>query len=150
MLDVNNLINLLPEFHGGLEGIGLMILRGTWGVTLMFYGRPMLNRPFTWMDMPKPSGIPGFLQALGALTIFGGGLAMAGGILTFLASLALTGAMGFALILNFIKGVPFMKERPDAPGTSYEASLVYLAIALMFVFVGPGKFSFDFLIFNNL
>ncbi|MBL1210515.1 MAG: DoxX family protein [Geminocystis sp. GBBB08] len=149
MLDLNTIISFLPEFHTGAEAIGIAILRIIWGTTLIFYGLPMLKRPFTWMDMPKPSGIPGFLQLIGALTIFGGGITIALGFLTFLASLALTGAMGLALILNLLKGVPFMKERPDAPGTSYEASLVYLAIALMFVFVGPGVFSLDYLLFGH-
>jgi len=148
MIDLPSLVNYLPEFHGGTEGIGILILRVIWGITLIFYGLPMLKRPWTWMDMPKPSGIPGFFQGLGALTIFGGGIAMVSGFLTFLTASALTGAMGFALVLNLIKGIPFMKERPDAPGTSYEASLVYLAIALMFVLVGPGMFSLDFILFG--
>jgi putative oxidoreductase len=149
MIDIENLSNYLPVFHGGLEGLGILILRVIWGIALVFYSIPMLKNPWHWMDMGKPSGMPAPLQGLGALTIFGGGIAMISGLLTFLAALALSGAMGIALSLNLAKGVPFMKERPDAPGQSYEASLVYLAIALMFVFVGPGMFSLDFLLFGR-
>jgi putative oxidoreductase len=149
MTTIESLSNYLPFFPGGLEGFGLLILRVVWGTALVFYGIPMLKNPWHWMDMGKPSAIPAPLQALGALTIFGGGLAMITGLLTFLASLALSGAMGVALVLNISKGVPFMKERPDAPGQSYEASLVYFAIALMFFFVGPGVFSIDFLLFGK-
>lgn len=147
---IENLTAYLPEFHGGLEGFGLLILRVVWGVSLLFYGFPMLKNPWGWMDMgkPKPSGIPSFFQALGALTIFGGGVAMISGFFTFLAALGLSGSMTIALFLYLSNGVPFMKEKPDAPGTSYDTSLVYLAIALMFFFVGPGKFSLDFLLFG--
>lgn len=143
--------NYLPEFHSGLEALGLLILRVIWGISLIFYSLPMLKNLGGWMDMgkPKPSGIPAPFQALGALTIFGGGVAMISGLLTFLAALGLAASMTFALFLYLSKGVPFMKEKPDAPGVSYDSSLVYLAIALMFFFVGPGQFSLDFLLFGR-
>lgn len=150
-MNIENLTAYLPTFVDGVPALGLLILRIIWGISLIFYGLPMLKNLGGWMDMgkPKPSGIPAPFQALGALTIFGGGVAMISGLLTFLASLGLAMSMAFALILYLSKGVPFMKEKPDAPGTSYDSSLVYLAIALMFFFVGPGKFSLDFLLFGR-
>ncbi len=138
-----------PPFHEGLESWGLLCLRVVWGTVLLFYARPMLNNPLHWMDMGKPSGIPAFFQALGAFTIFGGGLAMIFGLLTPLAALGLTVAMAIALYLHLAEGVPLMKDRPDAPGKTYEAALVYLAIAILFVLEGAGRFSLDFLLFGQ-
>jgi putative oxidoreductase len=140
------LISLFPAFHQGPESWGLLCLRGVWGVVLLFYAVPMFKNVWGWMDMGKPSGIPAPLQALGAFTICGGGIAMILGFLTPLAALALSGSMAIALALHLKDGVPLMKPRPDAPGKSYESALVYLAIAIMFVFTGAGQFSLDYLI----
>ena len=82
-----------------------------------------------------------------ALTIFGGGIAIIAGFLTPLAAFGLTSAMAVALSIHLANGVPFMKP-PDAPGVSYEASLVYLGIAILFMFVGPGSLSLDSLLFT--
>lgn len=146
---LTNLKSFFPPFHEGLEPWALLCLRLIWGTVLLFYARPMLKNPLHWMDMGKPSGIPAPLQALGAFTIFGGGLAIILGLLTPLAALALTGSMTIALYLHLRDGVPLMKERPDAPGKSYESALVYLAIAILFVLEGAGRFSLDFLIFGR-
>jgi putative oxidoreductase len=152
-MQLQNLTNFLNQFlghfPGGLESWGLLCLRVIWGVVLLFYARPMLKNIWGWMDMGKPSGIPAPFQALGAMTIFGGGIAMILGFLPPLAALALTGSMAIALYLHLSDGVPLMKERPDAPGKSYESALVYLAIAIMFVLSGAGKFSLDYLIFGT-
>ncbi len=140
--------SLLPPFHTGLESWALLTLRVIWGIVLLAYGLPMLKNPFHWMDMPKPSGFPGILQLLGAVSVFGGGLAMISGFLTSLAAFGLAFSMGIALFIHISNGKPFMKERPDSPGQSYETSLVYLAIAIMFIFVGPGRLSLDYLLFG--
>jgi putative oxidoreductase len=101
------------------------------------------------MDMGKPSGIPAIFQGLGAFSVFGGGIAIIFGFLTPLAALGLVISMAIALYLHLSEGVPLMKERPDAAGKTYEASLVYLAIALLFVLMGAGRFSLDFLLFGH-
>lgn len=142
--------SLFPAFHEGFESWGLLCLRLVWGTVLVFYARPMLKNPWGWMDMGKVSGIPAPLQGLGAMTILGGGITMILGLFTPLAALVLTGSMTIALVLHLKDGVPLMKERPDAPGKSYESALVYLAIAIMFVFTGGGQFSLDFLLLNLL
>ncbi|MEB3191731.1 MAG: DoxX family protein [Snowella sp.] len=148
-MPIQNLTQFLPSFPGNLESVGLLCLRLVWGIVLLFYARPMLKNPLGWMDMGKPSGIPGLLQGMAVMTILGGGLAMILGFLTPLAGLGLAVAMAVALLLHLKEGVPLMKERPDAPGKSYEASLVYLAIALLFVFLGAGRFSLDFLLWGH-
>lgn len=142
----------LPSFPGQLQSAAILLLRIVWGVVLLVYGLPMVKNPLHWMDMaapPEMPKMPSFLQAIGAVTIFGGGLAIIVGFLTPLAAFGLVGAMGLALILHLVEGVPMVKQPPDAPGKSYEASLVYLAIAIMFIFIGAGRFSLDYLIFGN-
>ncbi|MEM6433208.1 MAG: TQO small subunit DoxD [Cyanobacteria bacterium P01_D01_bin.115] len=70
------------------------------------------------------------------------------GFLTPLAALGLAGAMAIALALHLLQGTPFVKATPDAAGESYDNSLLYLAIALLFVFLGSGVFSVDYLLFG--
>lgn len=144
MINLQNVVQDFLPFHDGLEAWGILILRIIWGIVLIAYGLPMLKHPFSWMDFAKPSGFPGFLQATGAITIFTGGMAMILGFLTPLAAFGLAGAMGIALWMHLVDGVPLIKHPPDAPGTSYEASLVYMAIAILFLFIGPGVLSLDY------
>lgn len=148
-MEIQNLTQYLPPFLDGFGGWGLLVLRLIWGTVIVFYGWPMVKNPLHWMDMGgKPSGFPSFLQAIGALTIFGGGIAIIVGFLTPLAALGLAGAMAVALSLHLANNEPLIKQSPDAPGESYEASLVYLAIAVLFLFVGAGNLSLDSLLFR--
>lgn len=148
-MNISSLTQHLFQYPTSTEAWGLLVLRVVWGVTLTRYGLPMIRNPLHWLDLGgKPSGFPGFLQAIGAVAIFMGGLAITAGFLTPIAALGLAFAMAFALGLHIKHGEPFMKKSPDAPGETYEASLVYLVIALMFLFVGPGYFSVDALIFK--
>ena len=147
-MELHYLTPYLPPFLGGLAGCGLLLLRLIWGAVLVLYGWPMVKKPFHWLDRGGPSGFPGFLQAIGAFAIFFGGFAIIEGFLTPLAALGLAGAMAVALFMHLKNGEPFIKRRPDAPGDSYEASLVYLAIAILFLFVGPGRFSVDAVLFK--
>ncbi|BAT56910.1 hypothetical protein NOS3756_59220 (plasmid) [Nostoc sp. NIES-3756] len=141
--------DLFPPIIDGFQGWGLLVARLIWGTVIVLYGWRMVKNPLHWMDRGgKPSGFPAFLQAIGALTIFGGGIAIIAGFLTPLAALGLAGAMAVALWLHISHGEPLIKPQPDAPGDSYEASLVYLAIALLFLLTGPGHLSLDSLLFK--
>lgn len=149
-MQVQSLIQYFPTFLDGFDALILLGLRLIWGTILVVYSFPMIKNPLHWMDMEgKPSGFPGFLQAFGALAVFGGGIAIMTGFLTPLAALGLAGAMLFALVLHLIHGIPFVKPAPDAPGESYDNALLYLAIALLFVFIGPGTLSLDFFLFKQ-
>lgn len=148
-MELQNLLPYFPPFLDGIAGWGLLILRLIWGTVIVLYGLPMIKNPLHWLDLSgKPSGFPGFLQALGAVTIFTGGFAIIAGFLTPLAALGLASAMAVALGMHLKNGNPFIKRIPDAPGDSYEASLVYFAIALLFLFVGPGSLSLDSFLFH--
>ena len=65
---------LFGDFIGGRGALGLLILRVIFGVGIMQHGWSKIQNPFGWMS--ADSGVPGILQALAALSEFGGGLAM--------------------------------------------------------------------------
>lgn len=71
------------------------------------------------------------------------------GFLTPFVALSLVGAMGIALVLHLIHGIPFAKPHPDAAGESYDTSLLYTAIALLLMVLGPGTLSIDAILFGH-
>ena len=154
MISIQNIaqtvISYFPSFADGAIAWILLGLRLIWGIILLNYSYPMIQKPFTWMNRPgkPPSRFPPLLQLLGAIAIFGGGLAIITGFLTPLAGLGLAGAMLIACALHLVHGVPFAKPSPVAPGPSYDDSLLYLAISLVFVFLGSGTLSLDYLLFG--
>ena len=119
--------------------LGLLVLRLVAGVAFMMHGFGKIQAPFGWMGPDAP--VPGVLQALAALAEFGGGLAWVLGLLTPLASLGILSTMLVAAQFHISKGDPFMG--------GYELAIVYAAIAVMFIFVGPGKYSVDAQIVNK-
>jgi len=83
---------------------------------------------------------PGFMQALAALAEFGGGIAIAVGLLTRLSSFGIACTMGVAVYMHAImKGDPFVARE----GGSYELAAVYLCVSLLLLAAGPGRISFD-------
>ena len=82
---------------------------------------------------------PAIFQALAAISEFGGGLAWIIGALVPLASLGIACTMLVAIHKHVIvSGQPFVGK-----GGSYESALIFLAIAVLLVAVGPGRFSID-------
>lgn len=122
----------------------LLVLRLIAGLAFMFHGWGKIQNPFGWMG--ENAFAPGFLQALAALAEFGGGLAWVLGLLTPLASLGLASTMIVATYMHAVmKGDPFV----STGGGSYELAAVYIAIALVLLTVGPGRFSLDRKIFGG-
>ena len=73
---------------------------------------------------------------------------MIGGLLTRLGSLGISSVMVVALATVHLKmGHPFVAAKG---GPSFELPAVYLACAIMFFILGPGKFSLDALVFGKL
>src|SRR4051794_16508503 len=107
---------------------GLLFLRLVSGAALMLHGWPKIQHPFTWMDAFHP-GMPGVLQAVQAFIEFGGGLALALGLLTPLAAAGVAVGMAAALaVVHLPHGDPFVAAAPGRP--SFEPALTYLGIAL--------------------
>lgn len=118
----------------------LFFIRIVVGVAMMLHGWGKIQSPMSWMGPEAP--VPGLLQALAAISEFGGGLAWVLGLLTPLASLGVMFTMAVATFFHMSKGDPFV----GSGGPSYELALVYFAFSLVMLFVGPGKYSADRLI----
>lgn len=137
---------LFPNEVGIRGSIGLLLLRLVVGTAFVFHGWPKIQNAFHWMDAMGGQEMPGVLQALAALSEFGGGIALALGLLTPLAALGIGGTMCGALGLVHLRmGHPFVA----AGKPSYELAAVYLAAAILFLLVGPGRLSLDALLFGS-
>ena len=118
----------------------LLLVRLVVGIAMMMHGWGKIQSPMSWMGAEAP--VPGILQALAALSEFGGGLALILGLLTSLAMLGMACTMAVAVYVHAVtKGDPFVG--------GYELATVYLVIAILFIAVGPGKFALDTKIFGN-
>lgn len=130
---------------GRLGSVGLLLLRLVVGAAFVLHGWPKIQNAWGWMGPESP--VPGFLLALAALAEFGGGLALILGLLTRLASLGIAAVMVVALgMVHLPQGDPFVSSTGKA---SYELAAVYLACAILFLILGPGRFSLDALLFRS-
>jgi putative oxidoreductase len=119
-----------------LSSTSLLMLRVVVGLAFMHHGWHKIQDPLGWMG--PSSSMPGFLQALAALSEFGGGAAWVLGLLVPVASLGILSTMLVALSKHLGHGDQFVSKPP-----SYELALVYACVALVMLFVGPGQFSID-------
>lgn len=128
---------------GGPQSAALLLLRVVCGVAYMQHGFFKIQHPFGWMG--PSSSMPGFLQALAALSEFGGGFAWIVGFVVPLASLGIFSTMVVAIGKHVSHGDPFVGVK----GPAYELALVFLSIAVVLFVVGPGRFSLDALWTNR-
>jgi putative oxidoreductase len=128
-----------------MTSVVLSILRLVAGSAFIFHGWQKIQNPVGWMG--PDSSIPGFFQLLAAISEFGGGIGWVLGLFTPLASLGIASTMTVAVCFHlFVRKDPFVNL---TGGPSYELALVYLGIALVFLMLGPGKFSLDKMIFGE-
>lgn len=133
---------LTPPEVGFRGSVGLLPVRGVVGAAFMFMGWGKIQHPFTWMG--QDTWAPGFLQALAALSEFGGGAAFILGLLVPLASLGIACTMVVAAMTHIVKGDPFV-----GMGGSWYPAAVFLSVAILLLLMGPGKLSLDALIFRR-
>lgn len=128
---------------GGAASVGILLLRLASGLAFMFHGYGKIQKPFSWMG--PDASVPGFFQALAAVSEFWGGLAWILGLLTPLASFGLACTMTVATWMHaIVRKDPFVGR-----GGSYELALVYLCVALLLLLAGPGRFSVDRVLFGE-
>ena len=133
-------------YFGGLGGVGVFFLRLAFGVALMSHGWSKIQNPFGWMSK-MPSAPPGFLQALAAVSEFGGGLALVVGLLFPLACFGIMCTMFVAILTHKLQGQPFVSLQQGAK--TYEDAGIYFVIALAFFLLGPGRVALDALLFKK-
>lgn len=128
--------------------LALLVVRGALTWIFIYYGAGKLFGAFdgggihgTAQYFSQAAGLnPGTLWAvIGGLVEFGGGIAMAFGLATRLAGLALVGDMVIAMIT-----VTWATGLNATPG--YQVNLAVAALALVMVLLGSGRFSLDALI----
>lgn len=136
-----------PTFISGWGAATLLVVRVVMGVAFILHGWPKIQNPMGWMNAMGGEGVPSFLAALAALAEFGGGIALLLGLLTPLAALGIVCQMlGALFMVHFPMGHPFVAV---TGGPSYELPLVYLALAILLLVMGPGRWSFDALLFGR-
>ncbi len=133
---------LRPRVEGFFVSIGLLAIRLVAGAAFMHHGLPKIQNPFNWMP---GSSMPSILIALAAVAEFFGGISWVLGLFTPLFSLMIACTMGVAVSTHLGHGDPFIGHA----GPSYEIAALYLAIAVNFLFSGPGKFSLDAWLFGK-
>ena len=97
--------------------------------------------------MGPDAPVPGIFQFLAALSEFGGGFAWIIGLLFPLAS----AGIGFTMLVAVSMHMLVMKDPFVNPmgGKAYELPAVYLAVSVLFLLAGPGKFSLDSKLFGK-
>ncbi len=130
--------------HSTFGDVALMLLRVVAGVAFMLHGWGKIQNPFGWMG--PDAFAPGVFQALAAVAEFGGGLAWVIGLLTPLASLGIATTMAVAFYVHaVVRADPFVAK---GGGSSYELAVVYFAIAVLLIALGPGRLSLDRALFG--
>jgi len=124
---------------------GLLILRIVAGLAFMHHGYGKIQHPTAWMG---PNGnVPAVLQALAAISEFGGGLAWILGLLTPLASFGIGCSMTVAVWTHAVMlHDPFVSP---TGGRSFEPALGYLCVAILLLLSGPGRFALDQILFGK-
>ncbi len=130
----------------GWGATAMLMLRLVVGVAFLLHGWGKIQSPFGWM--PPDAGVPGVLQFLAAISEFGGGLSLILGLLVPLSMLGLAFTMATATIMHaVVLKDPFVAS--GAGQASFEPALVYFALCLVMISVGPGQISLDFKIFGQ-
>ena len=121
---------------GFAASLGLLAVRLAAGSAFILHGWSKIQDPLHWMG--ASSQMPAVLQALAAISEFGGGLAWVLGLLAPLASFGIVCTMGVAITTHLQQGAAFVGK-----GHTYELPLVYLSTALLLLLAGPGRISLD-------
>jgi putative oxidoreductase len=121
--------------------LGLLILRVVAGAAFVAHGWPKIRDPFAWMG--PDARMPALLQALAAVSELGGGILWILGLFTPVASLAIACTMAVAVARHLL-----VKHDPFIGG--YELASVYLCVALLLLFAGPGACSIDHALAHRL
>jgi putative oxidoreductase len=114
--------------------LGLLILRAFAGISLaLAHGLGKLPPPAQFVNGVERLGIPGEAAWLSMVAEVVGGFALAAGLATRLAA--------FLIVCN-LSVAGFLHHANDPYGRK-ELAFLFLAVAVMFLLVGAGRFSID-------
>jgi putative oxidoreductase len=134
-----------PPKQSMRASVGLLVIRLVVGAAFMLHGYSKIQDPLHWMDK-MGENTPGPLQALAAISEFGGGIAWFTGLLVPLSSLGILSTMAVALYHHVVVwGQPFVA----VSGPSFEVPAVYVCVAVLLILAGPGRLSLDALFFRE-
>lgn len=122
------------KLNSAVGDFGLLLLRVFAGLSLaLAHGMGKLPPSPQFMSGVERLGLPGEAAWLSAFAETVGGLALAAGLLTRPAALFIVGNLSVA---------GFLQHAAD-PYQRKELAFLFLAVAMMFVCVGAGRFSLD-------
>jgi putative oxidoreductase len=144
---------------GSAVDVALLVMRIALAWVFLYYGAAKLFGAFpgsggphgihqTALYMSQSAHLrPGeFFAVVAGLIEFGGGIAMALGLLTRLAGLALLGDMVMAMVtVTWATGINSTKAPPG-----YQLNLALAVLGLAAALIGAGRFSLDALIAHSL
>jgi putative oxidoreductase len=133
---------VFPSFLSGRRGIALLLLRLFVGVAFLFHG---YGKIVDIAGFAAEFGMPHLIAIAAAYVQFGAGLLLVLGLLTPVAGLALARTMAVATSQLMGRGEPFVSPH----GHSWEASSFYLVSNIALILLGPGLYSFDWLLFGR-
>jgi putative oxidoreductase len=116
--------------------VGLLLLRGFAGLAMASHGWGKIQNPFHWLDKADHPP-PAVFQFLAAFAEFFGGLGLAVGLLSVIASFGIICTMLVAIQHHVAAGDPFGK---------WELAALYFCICVVVLLGGPGRLSLDALI----
>ena len=131
------------KFLGGLQPLGLVVLRWALALIFIYHGYPKLVHPVPEMhEFFVQHGLPGYFVGLaGILECVGGGLLLIG-LFTRPAALLLAAEMGIAIWkVKMVHGVFAVNE--------YQFELALAAACVALATVGPGSLSVDYVMLGE-
>jgi putative oxidoreductase len=115
----------------------LLLVRVVFGVAMALHGWPKFQNMTSWMGPDAPVHV--IFVSLAAMAEFLGGICLVLGALTPIASFGLMCTMLVASAFHISKGDPWI----STGGHAWEQAGSYLALSIMFLLVGPGRYSID-------
>jgi putative oxidoreductase len=151
---------LLPSAPSTASQLALLLLRVFVGLAFIRHGWPKLRNLNTWAAALKT---PVWLCFVSAASMWAGGIALIGGLLTPLAAFAILVSMLYAVVLEIRAGFPFIAPDPFQipPGDyvgpmgvgeppSWEKAAMYVVMGAVLIACGGGVYSLDTLLLADL